>query len=398
MISRRGIRCCLDWHRKAGMRWRLLLFVSWACTGGEAPSDQPVRTDSAGVALVLNTQDDRFLDWSFERVLDLGGTDSGPTAFFRVFPTSIGVDSLGNIYVLDAGNFTVAVFDHAGHHLNSFGREGEGPGEFGFPSDMAVRPDGQTAIYDFARRALLFFDPNGSWAGTLPLPGPLQRKVALLDHGRIAADVTQAAEVPDSTDYLLLVLGSDTADLGRVRQVSSPRPQQFSCTSHAKPRYFSPRVVWAAAGSRVAFSDDTSYSIHLFGESGWSAIWRRELPVVKSTLQLAAWEVNHGDSLRVRGCAIPAEEAARKFGYADLAPTIENLAVTPDGGIWLRRRTDEPGKLPIDILDHTGAYRGTLAGDWPFPAVFRGPDEFVTVETDDYDVPHVVVYRVHRGL
>jgi hypothetical protein len=30
--------------------------------------------------------------------------------------------------------------------------------------------------------------------------------------------------------------------------------------------------------------------------------------------------------------------------------------------------------------------------------VFRGPDEFVTVETDDYDVPHGVVYRVHRGL
>ena len=78
-------------------------------------------------------------------------------------------------------------------------------------------------------------------------------------------------------------------------------------------------------------------------------------------------------------------------------PIVESISVDPDGGVWVRRRTDEPGKLPIDVLDSTGAYIGTLPGDWPFPAVFRGTDEFVTVEKDEFDVPHIVVYRIHRG-
>jgi hypothetical protein len=118
--------------------------------------------------------------------------------------------------------------------------------------------------------------------------------------------------------------------------------------------------------------------------------------VIPSTLELAAWEVAEGDSLRVRGCAVPAEEAARKIGYAEIAPIVRSLAVAPDGGVWLSRRTEVPGELPIDVLDATGAYVGTLPGKSPFPALFRGSDEIIAVETDDFDRRHVVVYRIHR--
>jgi hypothetical protein len=110
------------------------------------------------LSLVRNSPYERVLDWTFQRTLVLGGVDEGPTAFFRVFPTSVGADSVGNLYVLDAGNFTVAVFDGEGRHVLSFGRQGEGPGELGFPSDLAVGPGGATAVYDFARRALVRFD------------------------------------------------------------------------------------------------------------------------------------------------------------------------------------------------------------------------------------------------
>lgn len=201
-----------------------------------------------------------MLDWTFERVLDLGGADDGPTAFFRVFPTSIGVDSLGNLYVLDAGNYTIAVFDRAGRHLRSFGGQGEGPGELGFPSDMAVTPAGEVAVYDFARRALLLFDADGSFTATFPLPGPLQRRVALLDDGRIGAAVTQPTDAADSIDFRLLALGGDTVEIARVRRLDRHRPQQFSCGPLALPPHFEPRVVWAAAGNRIVLNDAAAYS------------------------------------------------------------------------------------------------------------------------------------------
>jgi hypothetical protein len=299
--------------------------------------------------------------------------------------------------VLDAGNYRVSVFNRAGRHLRSFGRQGEGPGELGFPSDMAVTAAGEVAVYDFARRALVLFDAAGTFMGTFPLPGTLQRKVVLLDDGRIAAAVTQTADAVDSIDYRLLTLGGDTAEVAHVRQLSRLQPQQLSCPAPARPPYFQPRVVWAAAGNRVALSDNASYAVRIVDRDRPAAIWRRDLPVIESTLELAAWEVAGGDSLRFRGCAVSPEEAARKFGYADVAPIVRNLAVAPDGGVWVRRRTDVPGELPIDVFDATGAYIGTLPGESPFPALFRGADEILTVETDDFDLPHVVVYRIHRG-
>lgn len=367
----------------------------------EDPSGELVRSDSAGVTLVLNGQADRLLDWRFERVLNLGGSDDGPNAFFRVFSTSIGSDSLGNLYVLDAGNHRISVFDRDGRHQRSFGRQGEGPGELGFPTDMAVTPAGEVAVYDFARRALVLFDAGGSYTGTFPLPGPLQRKVAFLDDGGIVAAVSLPTHTPDSTDSSLLALGRDTVEIARVRRLDRHQPQRFSCGPLALPPAFEPRVVWAAAGDQVVSSDDATHSIRVFDGSRLAAIWRRDLPMIQSTLELAAWEFGRGDSLRVRiasfQCVVPADEAARKLGYAGVAPSVVDLSVAPDGGVWARRRTHVPGEFLTDVFSATGAYVGTLPSESPFPALFRSNDEIVVVETDEFDLPHVVVYRMLGG-
>lgn len=390
---------------RAALFCLMLASASWACGGAPDRSEEITRSDSAGVEAVLNGQTDRMLDWTFQPILDIGGDSEGPTAFFRVFPSSIGVDSLGNLYVLDAGNFRVSVFDRAGHQIRSFGRRGEGPGEFGFPSDMAVSPAGEVAVYDFARRALVRFDEKGSYTGLDPLPGPLQRQVALLHDGTIAAAVSQSPSSADSTDYRVLALGRDTVEIAWVRQITRFDPQQFSCMSLASPPYFGDRVIWAAGGNRVTASVDADYSIQVFDHSRLVAEWRRDLPVIRSTLELAAWEVAEGDSLRYRGpaggprpdCAVPAEEAARKFGYADVAQILKEMAVSPEGGVWLRRRTEAPGEQPIDVLDASGAYVGTLPTQSPFPALFRSPDEVVSVETDDFGLTHIVVYQISKG-
>ncbi len=353
--------------------------------------------DSAGIAVVTNERAERPLDWRFERILDLGDADSGPTAFFRVFPTSIGVDSASNLYVLDAGNYRVSVFDLSGRHVRSYGRQGGGPGEFDFPSDMAVSPAGEAAVYDFARRALVFFDAEGSYTGMFPLAGTLARKVGLLDDGTIVAAVTQTAATADSVDFRVLSFASDTVELASVRRIDQSPSQQSACGPLARPPYFSPSVVWSAGGNRVALSDGVEYSVRVYEGTRLTAIWRRDLPLMAATLELAAWEVNAGDSLRVFGCVIPPEEAAEKIGYADSVPILDSIAVSPRGGAWLMRRTAVPGERRIDVLDVTGAYVGTLPPGSPFPALFRGPDEIVTVETDELDVLHVRVYRVHRG-
>ncbi len=71
----------------------------------------------------------------------------------------------GRVYVADAGSAQVHAFDPAGGYLGSFGRKGQGPGEFTFPHALAVTP-GRIFVKD--RGGLIkFFDAQWRYRSQL---------------------------------------------------------------------------------------------------------------------------------------------------------------------------------------------------------------------------------------
>ena len=70
------------------------------------------------------------------------------------------VDTDGNVYVLDGGNFRVLVFDANGNFVRTFGRRGEGPGEFANPMGFAFS-GGRLVIEDMSLARFSAFDPRG---------------------------------------------------------------------------------------------------------------------------------------------------------------------------------------------------------------------------------------------
>lgn len=53
------------------------------CASEREEANEPVRVDSADVAVVVNEGSDLSLEWEFDPVLNLGNVDEGgPTAFF----------------------------------------------------------------------------------------------------------------------------------------------------------------------------------------------------------------------------------------------------------------------------------------------------------------------------
>lgn len=63
-------------------------------------------------------------------------------------PSDVVLDDAGNIYILDAGNYRIQKFDPEGKYLDSFGREGQGPGEFNSPSSLDIDSEGSLFIAD----------------------------------------------------------------------------------------------------------------------------------------------------------------------------------------------------------------------------------------------------------
>lgn len=99
--------------------------------------------------------------------MSIGGTTGRNPGEF-LFPISFDVGPDERIYVLDAGNARVQVFDHDGNYITQFGVEGSGPGQFDFvggidAADMAgsiaVNDDGFIYVADVGNGRIQKFAP-----------------------------------------------------------------------------------------------------------------------------------------------------------------------------------------------------------------------------------------------
>ena len=85
-----------------------------------------------------------------------------PGQFFR--PAHLAVDAAGFRYVADTDNHRVQKLTAGGELLATWGRNGDGPGEFAQPRAVAAAPDGSIFVAEWGRRGRTggeFIFPSG---------------------------------------------------------------------------------------------------------------------------------------------------------------------------------------------------------------------------------------------
>jgi outer membrane protein assembly factor BamB len=79
----------------------------------------------------------------------------------------IAVDGLGNIYIASSFGNQVYSYDPEGEFIDRFGQQGDEPGQFSGPKELAV--DGQQHLYVHHNRGIDQFDTSGRFIGSLPI-------------------------------------------------------------------------------------------------------------------------------------------------------------------------------------------------------------------------------------
>jgi len=89
------------------------------------------------------------------------GRESGDENQMFSLIGDVDLDARGNVYVLDAMEFQVKIFDGQGNYLDRFTfKRGQGPGEVSAAPRLAVCPDGSLVILDPFTRRILVKEPG----------------------------------------------------------------------------------------------------------------------------------------------------------------------------------------------------------------------------------------------
>jgi sugar lactone lactonase YvrE len=142
-------------------------------------------------------------------------------------PQGVATAPSGEIYVADGRRYSHAVhkFSADGKHLKSWGRQGNGPGEFGEPHSVWILPDGTVMVGDRGNDRIQYFTADGdfirAWTG---LEHP--------DHFYVAPDGT--VYIAEIRTHTINIYSPDGKRLSRWGGQASHEPGQF----------FAPHGVW----------------------------------------------------------------------------------------------------------------------------------------------------------
>lgn len=316
-------------------------------------------------------------------------------------------DSL--LVVLTQSYPAVHLFDLAdGRRRGSWGRSGEGPGEFQSASGVVL-----------VGRHVYALDGNQGRLSIFEFTGDLERTVALRDFGmppnfprwlyRAGGDtVLFGASVPMGNERSIIArsfgASADEDPVGQETVITYPqRTADLRLTAPGGPGLtlshpYAPTPQWTPVAGGVAFWRGPDPEVRILGFDG------TQMSVVSLALD-DRFEVTGEDReywlqnaipqeiFGQRGVFDPLREVARRtVDFPGYHPTVFELLGGPDDLLWVRRTPDGRNQV-WDIVDARGqpTSRITLAPDQALMAVI--PDHLLLKATDALGVESVEVHQ-----
>jgi hypothetical protein len=123
---------------------------------------------------------------SIQLIRKIGDIDTLDENLAFNYPSDIAMDDSGNIYVLDSANHRVQKFSPEGTYLATFGRRGQGPGEFYNPDSFDIDAHGFFYVMDAYQNRIQTLTPAGAGDRTIWLMDASLQKLRCLKSGLLA--------------------------------------------------------------------------------------------------------------------------------------------------------------------------------------------------------------------
>jgi hypothetical protein len=344
--------------------------------------------------------------------------------------TSVRELSNGKVIVTDVMDRTVQLMDLAAGTSTPIGREGQGPGEYGFPTDLLALPGDTTLLVDRVNRRFLTILPNGKTGESISFPVEAGR--GLTDprgvdrNGRI---YFQGSPLGGT-----IAPGQPTADSVPLLRWDRKR-NAVDTVTYVKVPSLSMNVSGSAGAAQTVmfraqpFSPQDDWSVAPDGRLGVARVSDYHIDWFSSARQRTSGPVNRVERVRVTDADKEAlrkanERAPRVFmsdgggsgsggarqsstpppppsgmgepEYPEFKPPFPGRAVfsTPEGMLWVLRSRPANDPIPtFDVFDQRGALAGKVSLPKDRRLVGFGNGTVYLARTDSDDLQWLEKYR-----
>ena len=407
---------------KPGKRLATTILILAPVGGGCGESGQTTRyglhtesRDSAGVTIVDNERPpaDSRLPWTIgaQPSLSIGSVDGGAAdQLFEV--TDATRLAGGRIVIANSGSNELRVFNADGSNAGTWGRRGEGPGEFTYgPSAVALWPGDSIAAANPGGLEVSLFDLDGNHGRDVALNTSMSNVVALMPDGKIvASSVMLEPETPGSSNLVRYITEWGVLDADGTQQASLG---EFLGTEHwtiegpdgsimSSPHPFGRSTSSAAWGDLVAIGVQDGYEIKAFAADG------SLVRIVRRGDDREDPSQEDMDALldRMGGTLPEAARARRRSMWKDIPlidsyPAFEEILADRLGYLWVREYRMfgmfGEGAAVWTVFDPEGRVQGLVETPAGLNVFEIGEDYVLGSVEDELGVEYVRVWGLDRG-
>ena len=378
-----------------------------ACDQGSpaAPGNLTTTIDTVdGVIRVTNTGTPPA--WQLTQVVSIGPKtlavgDGGPEEFGRVSSASLGPDD--ELFVADIQYDEIRVFGLDGLHRRTFGRSGEGPGEFDALYSVAWTGDRLLTLDPHLGR-VGEFSADGEFLGQRQTQGGVSGTgIRLFPVGEDETYSFALVTVPEGVESAFVGHSSSGETGDTLLQLEHPPGPATAVICRYEgglsffPIPFQAGMVQHPGPGGVMYTAMTgTYRIAVIrGESDTLRVMERSLP--DEPISDEEWAEGNQEFEEFRRNRPDASCEPRRPERPDTKPLIGPIFVAPDGQLWVQViRTagnrwevfDPEGRLLASVPFHAWVERTVPA---------FSPDHMITIRQDSLDLDHVDVWRIEKG-
>lgn len=389
----------------------------------------PIVQDSAGVEIVTSHAPEWEAGGAWELseqpVLSIGGQESEDGHLIWQIAGGAGKLSDGRIALMTGQREAprILIFDHAGRHVRSIGRQGQGPGEFVEPQHFQRLPGDRLAVWERMGGRITTFDTTGTvvdirhldlprLTGALPFPTNNERVITLPDGSLIYSSFpsegrTAAADLPLGEIYREpRVLTRVFRDYSTVALGAFPGRGQVPYEAYDGRSYFSsppfaPFLYVEAASDpfRLYVNDGTDAGLIVVDSTGAVLrMIRRDVPARPVTDQdLDRWF----DRMAAMNNLDQDRRAAAEREYLEWGgiPThhqpMRGMWVDRTGYLWVVDESHNTNSATFSVFTPTGSWLGEMT--LPFARILEiGEDYVLGVKEDEFGVESIHEHELRR--